>query len=92
MTIRTVALTLLIVTMCWIALLALITRFSNTAPSVRVLFPSLSLISQLPPVSILDKNSWSMTLQSNDPELVRALYARGAWLVLPSGLQGCLPR
>jgi len=91
MTIRAFALTCIAVVICWIGILALVTRFSNTAPSVRVIFPSLSLIIKLPPVSILDKNSWSMTLQNRDPALVKKLYQSGAWLVLPSGLQGCLP-
>ena len=92
MTIKKTSLTAVCALVGWVLLLALVTRFTSAAPSVRVLFPSLSFIMELPPVSILNKNSWSITLQSNDANLVASLYQKGALLVLPSGLHGCLPR
>ena len=80
-----------LVLVAWIALMALVMRFSDAAPAAVVPFPSEALMVSLPEgAAILDLNGLALTL-ANQPELTKNLYDAGAWLVLPAGLTGCLP-
>ncbi|NNL17781.1 MAG: hypothetical protein HKP37_03465, partial [Boseongicola sp.] len=64
---------------------------SDAAPAAVVLFPSENLMSDLPSdTAILTMSRVALTVK-NAPDTTRALYAAGAWLVLPAGLTGCLP-
>lgn len=75
----------------WIALMAVVMRFSDAAPGAVILFPQAHLLEKLPEnAPILGMNQAVLTL-ANRPGLTRDLYAAGAWLVLPAGLTGCLP-
>lgn len=86
-----IALAIPLVVLGWIAVMALVMRFSDAAPAAVVPLPSLQSLTQLPgDVAILGANSWALTLK-NRPGLAADLYASGAWLVLPAGLTGCLP-
>jgi len=90
-TIKRIALALPLVLTAWIALMALVMRFSDVAPAAVILFPSEALMSSLPEgAAILELNGAALTL-ANQPELAKNLYDAGAWLVLPAGLTGCLP-
>ncbi|MBT8413398.1 MAG: hypothetical protein KJO30_03620 [Boseongicola sp.] len=71
--------------------MAIVMRLSDAAPAAVVLFPSAELLAQLPPeTSILGLSRTQLTVQ-NTSNMTGALYAAGAWLVLPAGLTGCLP-
>ena len=75
----------------WIAVMALVMRFSDAAPAAVVLFPGEALMTGFPKeAAILGINPVALTL-ANRPGLAADLYASGAWLVLPAGLTGCLP-
>ncbi|MFC4668313.1 hypothetical protein ACFO5X_07080 [Seohaeicola nanhaiensis] len=92
MTIR-VALWLLLVPVGWLGLLAGVMLVSDVAPAALVMLPSDDFLADLPQgVAILSSTPVSVTLTSEAPGLAAALYASGAWLVLPAGLAGCAPR
>mgnify|MGYP000601486970 CR=1 FL=1 len=75
----------------WIGLSAAVMYASDAAPGAIVLLPSSQLMANLPPsAAIVEGSAISVTLSSTQPGLTRALYANGAWLVLPAGLTGCL--
>jgi hypothetical protein len=77
---------------CWIALMAMVMRFSDAAPAAVVFFPSDDFIGTLPEdITILSSTSMTITLSSEQREFGAALYQAGAKLVLPAGLTGCLP-
>lgn len=81
-----------VVAAAWIAILAIVMRFSADAPDALVLWPPVALMAHLPSgVSITSVGPHSVTLRGG-PGLVAQLYASGARLVLPAGLQGCLPQ
>ena len=74
----------------WFGVLAGTGLFSDEAPAQIVLFPPEDFLERLPEnTSIAAFGDWSITVVSNEPDFVRRLYASGASLVLPSGLQGC---
>ena len=76
----------------WLALLAGVMAWSDAAPAALVPFPSQTFLSALPEdVAILDRFGHAIALQSDRPGYVGALYAAGAWIVLPAGLAGCAP-
>ena len=78
--------------LCWVAVLALVMRFSDAAPAAVVILPGADFLQSLPEgVAILSRSSLSLTVQSDLPGLAQILYATGAALVLPAGLPGCLP-
>ena len=88
---RRILLALPVVIAAWIAMLAIVMRLSGDAPDALVLWPTQALMAHLPDgVSITSIGPYSVTLRGG-PELVASLYASGARLVLPAGLQGCLP-
>ena len=75
----------------WIAVMATVMRLSDAAPAAVVLFPSPTLMANLPVnTSILTLTRTGLTVQ-NKPDTARALYAAGAWVFLPAGRTGCLP-
>ncbi len=91
MTIKRVLLALPLVFVGWIAVMALVMRFSDAAPAAVVPWPTKNFLRQLPSqAAILDVHGLAVTF-ANRPDLARDLYASGAWLVLPAGLTGCLP-
>ncbi|SEM90913.1 hypothetical protein SAMN04488003_10688 [Loktanella fryxellensis] len=76
----------------WIGVLALVMVVSDAAPGALVLFPPHDLLAGLPrdvAVAGIGRHWISVTAQGGD--LTAALYDAGAWIVLPAGLQGCLP-
>lgn len=92
MIIKRVLLTIPLIFLGWLAVIALVMRFSDAAPGAVVLLPSDALLANLPAdAAILTANSFSITLTSDTPEFARRLYQSGAYLVLPAGLLGCLP-
>ena len=92
MTIRRLAVFVPLIFLGWIAVMALVMRFSDAAPAAVVVLPSEGFVERLPKdVAILAITPVSLTLQSDLPGFAKRLYARGALLVLPAGLTGCLP-
>ena len=90
--VRTVLLSLPVILACWIVVLAGVMRLTGDAPAAFVLFPSSDLLNLLPQdTAVTDITAVSVTLQSDVPDLTQRLYAAGAYLVLPGGLQGCIP-
>ena len=74
----------------WIAVLALVLRLGGPAPAALVLWPSEGFLAHLPAeVAVTDRNALGLTVRGG-ADLVAALYAAGAPLVLPAGLAGCL--
>ena len=91
MTIRRIALAVPLVLLGWIAVMALVMRFSDAAPAAVVVFPTAALMQALPDdTAILGMSPVALTV-NNAPGTAAALYQSGAWLVLPAGLTGCLP-
>ena len=89
---RGVLIALPLVLLGWIATLAVTMRLSDQAPGAFVPFPSAALLTALPDgIAITGRSPVSLTLQSDAPGLTAALYRAGAWLVLPAGLEGCIP-
>ncbi len=87
-----ILLALPIVAMAWIAILTGVMRLSGDAPDALVLWPPKALMAHLPAdVSITSVGPYSVTFRGG-PGLVAWLYASGAGLVFPAGLQGCLPQ
>ncbi len=92
MTIKQLLLGLPLVLVAWIAIMALVMRFSDAAPAAIVLFPSPEFMAALPEnVAVIAGNSVSVSLSSDTPGFGATLYRAGALLVLPAGLTGCLP-
>lgn len=82
----------LITALCgWIAVLAITLRIGGEAPAVFVPFPPDGLVASLPDASVTGASAISLTLKSAAPEFPRRVYAAGAWLVLPAGLEACIP-
>ena len=93
MTIRAVFMTIPLILMGWIGVLTMVGVVSDRAPAYVVLFPSQLLLENIPESSsILATSIASITLTSDETGFARALYLSGAWLVLPAGLPGCLPK
>ena len=89
---RRLAVTIPLVLMGWIVVLAVVMRLSGAAPAAIVILPPGGFFASLPQgVSITSIGPFSVTLKG-DAGLVAALYAAGAYLVLPAGLTGCLPQ
>ncbi len=66
--------------------------WTSAAPAARVMFPSAALIQALDAdMRILEHDSYSITIASELPDLSRTLYRRGARIILPAGLTGCVP-
>lgn len=77
----------------WIAVLAVVMRIGGEAPGAFVPFPAASFIEALPEdVAITSRSAISVTVQSDTDDLTKRLYAAGAILVLPAGLDACIPQ
>ena len=76
----------------WLAVLAGVMAIDGTAPAAFVPFPSAELLANLPQdAAITGRSTLSITLRSEAPGLTARLYGAGAWLVLPAGLEACIP-
>ncbi len=92
MTIRSVLIALPLLALGWLCVLLAVMLVSDAAPAAVVLFPSQGFLDRLPAgTAILAATPVSVTLADDRPGLAGALYRRGARLVLPAGLPGCLP-
>jgi hypothetical protein len=92
MTIRTVYIALPCLITGWLTVLSLVALLTNAAPAYVVPFPPQGFMNALPEESsVISARKFSITLASEEAEFVRTLYNRGALLVLPAGLPGCLP-
>lgn len=92
MTIRRVLIAIPILLLGWIATLATVMRAGGEAPAAFVPFPSAALIENLPQdIAITGRSPISLTLRSDADALPARLYQSGAWLVLPAGLEACIP-
>ena len=94
MTIRRLLIAIPIVLIGWIATLAIVMRAGGEAPAAFVPFPTTAMIAALPQdIAITASPPISLTLRSDDGDgdLPARLYQAGAWLVLPAGLEACIP-
>ena len=91
MIIKRIAGTVAVLLVGWIAVMALVMRFSDAAPAAVVIWPSRDFLANLPPVAVMARGPGTITLRDDGPDLAKRLYDAGAWLVLPAGLTGCLP-
>lgn len=92
MTIKRLALALPLLLVGWIATLAIVMGAGGAAPAAFVPFPSAALIQNLPPdIAITGRSPISLTLRSDAEDPTARLYRSGAWLVLPAGLEACIP-
>lgn len=92
MTIKRLLLALPILLIGWIATLAIVMRAGGEAPAAFVPFPSAALMENLPQdIAITGRSPISLTLRSEVADLPARLYQSGAWLVLPAGLEACIP-
>ncbi|MDA9008472.1 hypothetical protein N9K16_00770 [Alphaproteobacteria bacterium] len=86
------AATLLLVLLSWIGLSAVVLLFTDRAPAALVVLPSSEFFAQMPDdASIISQTNFSITLSSKEPSFTNRLYRSGAILVLPAGMEGCLP-
>ncbi len=82
-----------IVLVGWIAILALVMRLGGEATAAFVPLPPSDFITALPDgIAITGRSAISLTLRSETENLPSQLYEAGAWLVLPAGLEACIPR
>lgn len=92
MTIKRLLIALPLMLLGWISTLAIVMRAGGEAPAAFVPFPSAALIENLPQdVAITGSSPISLTLRSEADNLPAQLYQAGAWLVLPAGLEACIP-
>ena len=92
MTIKRLLIALPLLLVGWIATLAIVMRLGGEAPAAFVPFPTAALIEALPQdVAITGRSAISLTLRSDAEDLTARLYQSGAWLVLPAGLEACIP-
>ncbi len=76
----------------WIAILALVMWLGGDAPAAFVPFPPDGFVDALPSgTAITGRSPISLTLRSESENLPAELYRAGAWLVLPAGLEACIP-
>ena len=74
----------------WLAVLALVLRLGGDAPGAFIPFPPAGLLQALAgDVSVTGHSALSVTLSG--PDIVARAYAAGAWIVLPAGLEACIP-
>lgn len=92
MTIRGAVTAVLCLGAAWLGVLLAVTRLSSAAPAYVVLFPSTDFVAQLAPdIAVTQVNRFSVTVSSSATALPDALFAAGAALVLPAGLEACVP-
>ena len=87
---RDLALGAVLLILGWLAVLALVLHLGGPAPAALVLLPPDGFLRALPAdVTVTSGNALGLTVRGGG-DLVAALYAAGAPLVLPAGLAGCL--
>ena len=92
MTIKAWLGSLCLVVIGWLGIQATVMRLSDIAPGAIALVPPSGFGSGLPPdITIVGAGPYWISVQSDEPNLAKTLYAQGALLVLPAGLPGCLP-
>ncbi|QXT38935.1 hypothetical protein [Gymnodinialimonas ceratoperidinii] len=92
MTIKRLLIALPLLLIGWIATLAIVMALGGTAPAAFVPFPPRDLAENLPrDITITGRSALSLTLRSEAENLPARLYHSGAWLVLPAGLEACIP-
>ena len=92
MTIRRVFVLVAAVFTGWIAVMALVVRFSDAAPAAVAFFPREGFIHALPEeAAVISSGPLSYTVSGDVNGMGAALYKAGARFVLPAGLTGCLP-
>jgi hypothetical protein len=75
----------------WLGTLALVMRLGGETPAALVLFPPEGLVAALPDgVAVVGAGPVSLTLAGGEG-LEKVLRDLGAVLILPAGLEGCLP-
>ena len=90
--IRRIALAIPILLIGWVMVLAVVMRVGGEAPGAFVPLPSEHFIASLPKdVAITSRSAISVTLRGETDDLPKRLYAAGAFLVLPAGLDACIP-
>ncbi|MDJ0626683.1 MAG: hypothetical protein QNJ44_00375 [Rhodobacter sp.] len=76
----------------WIGTLAIVMRLGGDAPAAFVPFPPEAFTAALPAdVAVVGRSPISLTLRSEGADLTRRLYDAGARIVLPAGLEACIP-
>lgn len=81
-----------VLVIAWLAILAIVLRAGGSAPAVFVPLPPAGLVgARSGDVAITGASPISITLRSEDSDLVARVYDAGAWLVLPAGLEACIP-
>ena len=76
----------------WLGVLVLVGLLTDVAPGYVVVLPKAGLLDDLPQESgVLSATRFSVTLANPGGGFARDLWRRGALLVLPAGLPGCLP-
>ena len=77
----------------WLAILVGVTVIAEPHPDVMVLGPPRHTLSLLrgTDIRITDLQETHTVLHGTGPGFVRTLYARGALLVLPARMPGCMP-
>jgi hypothetical protein len=76
----------------WFTALGLLTYTAEPSTEVIAWVPQARLAAALSitPISLLDGRSGGFVrLRGEKPGFVRALYASGAWIVLPAAMGGC---
>jgi len=92
MTIRQFLMAIPLLFVAWISVLVAVGLLSDEAPASVVFFPSEKFTTNLPDgAAVLAKSRFTITLRSDEPQFAKSLYKRGARIVLPAGLAGCLP-
>jgi hypothetical protein len=92
MTIRTLSIALPCLIAGWIAVLSMVALTTDSAPAYVILFPPEGLSNALSEeTAILSARQFSITVTSEEPGFAGSLYKKGALVVLPAGLPGCLP-
>ena len=74
----------------WLSILGLVSMINDAPPAYVVMFPDAELFESLrQQTRILSATQFSVTLASDELNIARSPYAKGAILVLPAGLTGC---
>lgn len=79
-------------TVAWIATLPVIALVAEPTPDAIVFAPPHKLMGLLDgsDTRIVELNSTYMVVRGTERGFIRALYANGAWLVLPAREGGCI--
>lgn len=91
MTTRSWLLAVVLVLIGWVGVQAAVMRASDIAPGAIALFPKPGFAANLPAdIAIVGLGTFWIAVRYDGPDLAKTLYSKGARLVLPAGLPGCL--